>query len=144
MGLAQRSFRTVEQTVVPCREKRAPRGELCLPQSLISRALDGASMPLGLGRRPGTQGQCNHPTPHTTIVRGHFDLRHEPLGRPGRRAWSRAGHRRERPRLLKTVGGLNASSLRANELTDRLYAQAGSFLLSCFLLRFPTDTTAPK
>jgi len=29
-------------------------------------------MPLGLGRRPGTQGQCNHPTPRTTILRTHF------------------------------------------------------------------------
>jgi hypothetical protein len=25
-------------------------------------------MPLGLGRRPGTQGQCNHPTPSKTIL----------------------------------------------------------------------------
>jgi hypothetical protein len=31
-------------------------------------------MPLGLGRRPGTQGQYNHPTPHTTILRSHFDF----------------------------------------------------------------------
>ena len=49
--------------------RKSPAVELCLPRSLISRALDGASMPLGLGRRPGTQGQCNHPTPRKTTLR---------------------------------------------------------------------------
>ena len=60
-GWNQRTFRY--------RKERALRVELCLPQSLISRALDGASMPLGLGRRPGTQGQSNHPTRFKTILR---------------------------------------------------------------------------
>ena len=59
---AQRASRTVEPTFVPYRKERALRVELCLPQSLISRALGGASMPLGLGRRPDTQGQSNHAT----------------------------------------------------------------------------------
>src|SRR5581483_11437458 len=104
---AAERLRTVEQTVVPCREKPALRGELCLPQSLISRALYDASIPLGLGRRPGTQGQYSHPTLPTTILRSHFDLRHDqPLRATRSSGFEKVGIGAS-DQLLKTVGGLN-------------------------------------
>jgi len=41
-------------------------------------------MPLGLGRRPDTQGQCNHPTPRKTTLRRR-------VGPPGCRPRGEAG-----------------------------------------------------
>jgi hypothetical protein len=57
-----RSFRAEREVTL--------RVELCLPQSLISRALVARRCRLGLGRRPGTQGQSNHRTPFRTITGG--------------------------------------------------------------------------
>jgi hypothetical protein len=61
-------FRTVEPGIVP-----EWKEEPCEPNSVrlspSSRALCGASMRLGLGRRPGTQGQSVHPTRSATILR---------------------------------------------------------------------------
>ena len=45
------------------RRELALRVELCLPRSLISRADGARRCHLGLGRRPGTQGQSNYATP---------------------------------------------------------------------------------
>jgi hypothetical protein len=56
-------------------------------------------MSLGLGRRPGTQGQCNHPTPFETILRRYSARASgQSLGRHSPRFDDDAPLRRPRPR----------------------------------------------